>query len=176
MTEASAPRNRLGLLGVSLACMLWAASLQGKAQQITTFILVRHAEKVMDGSKDPALTEEGNARAGRLQLLLTKSSVDAVYSTPYKRTRATVEQVALAKGVAIRDYEPQKEAAIDEMLKQHEGKTILVSGHSNTIPEIANWLTGSKEYSDFDESDYSNLMIVSVLKKGSVTNVTWLRY
>ena len=176
MNETSGRRYRLVLLGMSLACMLCAAALQGKAQQITTFILVRHAEKVMDGSKDPALAEEGKARAGRLQLFLAKTVVDAVYTTPYKRTRATVEPVALAKGVAIHEYEPQKEGAIDEMLQQHEGKTILVSGHSNTIPEIANWLTGSKEYSEFSESDYSNLMIVSVAKKGSVTKVTWLRY
>jgi 2,3-bisphosphoglycerate-dependent phosphoglycerate mutase len=176
MNNTSTGRYRLGLLTASLACMLYVTTLQGNAQQLTTFILVRHAEKVMDGSKDPALTEEGNARARRLQLLLDKSSVDAVYTTPYKRTRATVEPLAMAKGVAVSEYEPQKESAIDEMLKQHEGKTILVSGHSNTIPEIANWLTGSKEYTDFDESDYGNLMIVSVLKKGSVTNVTWLRY
>jgi broad specificity phosphatase PhoE len=176
MTDTATGRHRLGLLGLLLACMLCAATLQGRAQQITTFILVRHAEKVMDGSKDPALTEEGKARAGRLQSLLEKSPVDAVYTTPYKRTRATVEPLALARGVTIREYEPQKEPAIDEMLKQHEGKTILVSGHSNTIPEIANWLTGSKEYSEFDESDYGNLLIVSVVKKGSVTKITWLRY
>lgn len=147
-----------------------------RAQQITTFILVRHAEKVIDDSKDPVLSEAGNARAIRLLVLLERASVDAIYTTPYKRTRATVEPLAQAKGVAIHEYEPQKEAAIDELLTAHAGKTIVLCGHSNTIPEIANWLTGSKQYHEFDESDFGNLMIVSVIKKGSVANVTWLRY
>jgi broad specificity phosphatase PhoE len=147
-----------------------------QAQQITTFILVRHAEKVMDGSKDPLLTEQGIERAGRLQALLEKASIDAIYTTPFRRTHATVEPLAQAKGINVREYEGQKEAAIDDMLKQHAGKTVLVIGHSNTIPEIANWLTGSKQYSDFDDSDYGNVLIISVIKKGSMASVTWLRY
>ncbi|HTF22132.1 MAG TPA: phosphoglycerate mutase family protein [Chryseolinea sp.] len=176
MNESSTWRNKIGLVGLWLACFLCVAALQGEAQQITTFILVRHAEKVMDKSKDPVLTEQGNARARRLQALLEKVSIDAIYTTPYKRTRTTVEPLAQARGLALREYEPEKEAAIDEILLQHAGKTILVSGHSNTIPEIANWLTGSKQYSEFDDTDYGNLMIVSVVQKGSVATVTWLRY
>jgi broad specificity phosphatase PhoE len=145
------------------------------AQQITTFILVRHAEKRMDDGKDPALSTEGNARARRLQSLLEKTAIDAIYTTPYKRTRSTVEPLAQAKGVTVREYEPQKRAAIEEMLTSFGGKTILVSGHSNTIPEIANWLTGSAQFADFDDADYGNLMVVSVLTLGNA-RVTWLRF
>ena len=148
---------------------------ESRAQQVTTFILVRHAEKAQDGSKDPELSEEGNARSKRLLALLDKTAIDAVYTTPYKRTRATIQPLAQAKGLTIREYEPQREAAIDAMLKEYAGKTVLVSGHSNTIPEIANWLTASKQFKDFDDADYGNLIIVSFVAKGNA-HVTWLRY
>jgi len=144
-------------------------------QQLTTFILVRHAEKVTDKSKDPALTSEGNDRAIRLATILEKTTLDAIYTTPYHRTRSTVEPVAKQKGVPVVEYEPQKESVIDGMLAAHAGKTILVSGHSNTIPEIANWLTGSQTFTEFDENDFGNLIIVTVITKGN-SKVTWLRY
>src|SRR4051812_24667993 len=79
-----------------------------QAQQITTFILVRHAEKMADAGKDPALSSEGNARTKRLVSLLEKTTIDAIYTTPYKRTRSTVEPLAQAKRLTIREYEPQK--------------------------------------------------------------------
>lgn len=164
------------LLKLWLACCLSVVALQAQAQQVTTFILVRHAEKAQDGSKDPSLSEEGNARAKRLDDLLNRTNIDAIYTTAYKRTRSTVEPIAQTKGVSILEYEPQRESAIDAMLKDHAGKTILVTGHSNTIPEIANWLTGTKQFKDFEDTDYGNVIIVSLVSKGTGAKVTWLRY
>lgn len=145
------------------------------AQQITTFVLVRHAEKVADGSKDPELTADGHSRAIRFGDMFEKTSVDAIYTTAYKRTRSTVEPLAKAKGMTIAEYTPGKVAVVDEMLSKHAGKTIVLSGHSNTIPEIANWLTGSTQFRDFDDSDYGNILIISVVSKGNA-RVVWLRY
>ena len=51
---------------------------------LTTFILVRHAEKVMDGTKDPELKPEGTERAARLSIMLSTTPVDAIYSTNFK--------------------------------------------------------------------------------------------
>jgi broad specificity phosphatase PhoE len=160
----------------SLAVLiLIAVTAPSQAQQLTTFILVRHAEKVMDGSKDPSLTEQGQERAGRLQLLLSKTAIDVVYSTPYRRTHATVEPLAKALGLSVKEYEPRSEGALELMLKEYAGKTLLVSGHSDTVPAIINWLTGS-QYKEFDETDYGNIIIVSVTGKGAASKVTWLRY
>lgn len=161
---------------IFLGCCLFIAHTVTAQQAITTFILVRHAEKAMGDSKDPELTEAGQARAHRLISMLERTSIDAVYSTSYKRTRDTVTPLAHAKGLTVQDYEPQKEAAVEKMLKDHVGKTILVSGHSNTIPQIAGWLTGSDNWEAFDESDYGNVLIVSVVERRKVTTVTWLRY
>ncbi len=145
-------------------------------QTITTFILTRHAEKGDDGTKDPDLTQAGNERAQLLVKLLKQTKVDAIYSTNYKRTRNTVTPLAQAKALTLTAYEGLKTEEIDQMLTRHSGGTIVISGHSNTIPSIVNYLTGKEEYKTFDDADYSNLIIVTVIEKGKTTKITWLNY
>ncbi len=146
------------------------------AQTTTTFILVRHAEKGDDGTKDPDLTETGNARAKRLAFLLGKTQVDAIYSTTYKRTRHTVAPLATSKGISVTEYDAFKAEAIDKMLNKHHGGTVVISGHSNNIPWIANYLTGEQTYKDFADTEYENVLIVTVIEKGKNTKVVWLSY
>lgn len=143
---------------------------------ITTFILVRHAEKANDGSKDPELSEAGKHRAEALATLLSKSTVAAIYSTAFKRTRQTMMPLAQQKVMAVMDYDPSAIASsIEKMLTAHTGKTIVVCGHSNTIPAMLNYLTGTNDYKNFDDGDYGNLVIISVTSVGHAS-VTWLTY
>ncbi|HRI80060.1 MAG TPA: phosphoglycerate mutase family protein [Cyclobacteriaceae bacterium] len=144
------------------------------AQQITTFILVRHAEK-MDASKDPDLSELGRQRALRLASLLRKTSIDVIYSTSFKRTMTTVTPLAKEKGLEVNTYEPLKADAIEQMLKKFPGGTIVVCGHSNTIPWTANYLTGKESFKNFDDSEYGNVLIVEVMDKEK-GKVLWLEY
>ena len=65
-----------------------------KAQDdITTLILVRHAEKV-DDSRDPELSDMGKQRAEKLAQVLGSQSIDAIYSTDYIRTKDTCAPVS----------------------------------------------------------------------------------
>ena len=159
---------------ILLLCV--TGSLQGQNIRLTTFVLVRHAEKANDGTGDPALSPGGAARSEKLSSLFSETKVGAVYSTNYKRTRNTVAPLAEAKGIEIRTYEPTNMADIDKMLKDHAGETIIVAGHSNTIPGIANHLLGRKEFRGFDESDYGNILIVTVIDNPRAASVTRLRY
>ena len=159
-----------------LAIVCGSISLTSGQNKITTFILIRHGEKIVDGSEDPALRPEGLERATRLVKLLEKSRIDAIYSTAFKRTRDTVTPLAVSRKLDVKVYESLKEAPIDEMLKLYPGGTVVICGHSNTTPWIANLLTGSKEFNEFDETDFSNLLIVDVLVKGKSAKATWLRY
>ncbi|GHN01532.1 phosphoglycerate mutase [Cytophagales bacterium WSM2-2] len=158
-----------------LFLILTGINLQGQ-DQLTTFILVRHAEKVSDGSKDPDLTPEGMIRAENLTKLFQNTTISGVYSTPFNRTRKTVASLAQSKSLTVQDYEPAKNEAIEKIWNNNLGKTVLISGHSNTIPRIANYLTGTDKFKDFADSDYGNILVITVIQKNKTGSVTWLRY
>jgi broad specificity phosphatase PhoE len=146
------------------------------AQAVTTFILVRHAEKSAEGGSDPDLKPEGVTRAESFAAMFSKATIDAVYSTPYKRTRNTVTPLANSKSLAVHTYSSMKAADLEAVLTKHAGGTIVIAGHSNTIPEIANTLVGEKKYAQFADDDYGNIIIVSVTALGKNAKVVWLRY
>jgi 2,3-bisphosphoglycerate-dependent phosphoglycerate mutase len=158
-----------------IACALLLA-VQVCRAQITTFILVRHAEKATEGGSDPELKPEGVKRAELLAALFDKTKIDAIYSTDFKRTKSTVAPLALAKGLAVNVYSAMKLADLEKLLSVHSGGTIVISGHSNTIPEIANVLVGSKEFKQFADADYGNILIISATAVGKDAKVVWLRY
>jgi broad specificity phosphatase PhoE len=168
---------------IILACTLLSALLVGCTQPpqqqeqptITTFILVRHAEKADDGTKDPPLTDDGVIRANDLAKMLNETKIDAIYSTPYKRTQQTVKPIADAMGRTLLAYDPMKGEVMDSIFNAHRGGTVLISGHSNTTPWVANYFLGAETYPDFKDSDYDNVMVLSIIEKGNAT-VTWLNY
>jgi broad specificity phosphatase PhoE len=166
-------------LRVASLCIILLSFLHACAQQppvITTFILIRHAEKANDGTKDPDLTADGERRAKSLASMFDSARIDAIYSTDYKRTRNTVRVLAANKNIKVKSYEPFKDEVIQNMLKEHNGGTILICGHTNNIPWTANLLLGKVAYADYAETDYGNMLIVSVVEKAKVAEVTHLRY
>jgi 2,3-bisphosphoglycerate-dependent phosphoglycerate mutase len=161
------------LLAVVIVLTASAAYAQ---QTITTFIVVRHAEKSMtESTSDPSLAPEGTERANKLAVLLKEVNVSAIYSTNYKRTKSTVTPIAEAKSIAIQDYKSLKEAELDEIIKKYPGGTIVIAGHSNTVPGIVNLLIGKEQYKNLDDSNYGSLFIVSVTERGKAS-VTLLTY
>ena len=142
-------------------------ALQACGQGQTTFILVRHAEKVADGSKDPALTQEGVLRAEKFTALLSKTDIQEIYSTNYIRTKETVTPLANLKGLEVKPYNwKDPEQLLQKMIDEHQGQTIVISGHSNTTPVLANILLGNDQFSQFDDSDYSNILVITTAKLG----------
>jgi len=135
-------------------------------QKHTTVILVRHAEKAFAESGDPDLTDEGDKRAMELARVLENEKVDAVYSTPFKRTRQTVKYLAEQKSLEIKDYNPFKMEEVVEIIESNNGKTLVFSGHSNTTPALLNKMVDEDKYSHLSEGDYDNLYIVFYQKKG----------
>jgi 2,3-bisphosphoglycerate-dependent phosphoglycerate mutase len=158
------------------ALLLLVTTSFSQDQKITTLILLRHAEKISDGSSDPDLTQEGIDRAFRLATLLKNANVAAIYSTDFKRTRNTVAMLARDKGLEVQIYAPSKGAELDKMISQHEGKTIVVVGHSNTIPGIANILIGKNEFENFPDAEYGNILVIPITAKGKAGDVIRLTY
>ena len=142
---------------------------------VTTFILVRHAEKSKDNPRDPSLSEEGIKRAESLNAMLKQADIAALYSSPYKRTKSTVQPIADAKGLEVNTYDPRSAAFLEDIMTKFKGKTIVISGHSNTTPNVVNALIGEDRFKQLSEDDYSKIYIVSVTEigKGTVTILTY---
>ena len=135
-----------------------------------TFVIVRHAEKVPDGSKDPPLTQAGNARAQALAQRLSSMPVIAVYTTPFQRTRQTATPTAQEHGLPLIEYDAKRPPAdfAAQLKQRHAGQTVLVVGHSNTVPDIAAALC-SCVVAPMSEAEYDRLMTVRVASDGKAT-------
>ncbi len=161
---------------IALLLFISLVSLEVSAQtDVTTFILVRHAEKSKDDPRDPSLSEEGVKRAESLNAMLQQADIAALYSSPYKRTKSTVQPIADAKGLEVNTYDPRSAAFLEDIMKKFKGKTIMISGHSNTTPNVVNALIGEDKFKQLSEDDYSKIYIVSVTEIGKGT-VTVLNY
>jgi phosphohistidine phosphatase SixA len=144
------------------------------ATETTTVILVRHAEKMSEPVDDPGLSSPGTVRARALAGWLEDSGIEHIYVSQYLRTKETAIPIAETTGAFVHELPAADiDGLVDILRTDHRGQTMLVIGHSNTVPEIVRGLGG--ELSDIDESDYSRLIIVTGSGLGRV-RVTSLRY
>jgi len=159
--------NLLGRGLVIFALLLIAPSLTAQVCSDlagSSIYLVRHAEK-LDGT-DPGLTDAGRARADALREALANVSLDAIYVTQWQRTQLTAAPVAEAQGVplTVRSTEPltvneHVDDIIADLNAKHCGQTVLIVGHSNTIPRLIYSLTG-KPIRDMNEQTYDQMFHV----------------
>ena len=154
--------------------LLATSAFANGGPEITTVILVRHGEKA-GPSGDVPLSEAGIARANELARVLEGVKIDAIYSTPFERTRKTVAPIAEKLGVKVNEIASGK-TYVEDMVKvireKHEGETVLISGHSNTTPEVIRALGATVP--DMPDSTYDDLFIVTLVK--GAAKLTPLRY
>lgn len=141
----------------------------------TTFILTRHAETTGIGT-DPALSPEGQQRATALAKMLYNTKMQAAYATNFNRTKQTATPIATDNNLTTEIYDGlTPDVLINEVLTKHRSKVVYIAGHSNTIPELLNTLTGTSTYTTIPETEYDNLYIVNVFEKGR-SRVIHLKY
>lgn len=131
----------------------------------TTIFLVRHAEKV-DNSTNPALSIDGRARAIRLKEMLGSAGIDKIYSTEYLRTINTVKPLADQLRLEIESYRAFDDELVT-VLRNAKNQQILVSGHSNTIPDLTNKLIGENRYTQLPDNEYSTIYVVTITEESS---------
>lgn len=142
----------------------------------TTFILVRHAEKARDSGPDPALTPAGQERAQKLAASLRAAPLAAAYATPYRRTQMTAAPAAREHELVVTTYDAGQPAAFAAMLRRvHRRGTVLVVGHSNTVPEIAAALCGCV-VAPMDEDEYDRRLTVRADAAGDQATLHEDRY
>ncbi len=133
----------------------------------TLFFAVRHAEKNTAQSDEIAdLLPEGWGRAVAMTQILRETSVNRVFSTNSPRCKSTATPMRQGKHLALEIYVKEKQKEILEQLVSQKGQRIFWVGHSNTIPEMLNYLTNSTDYQNIPSDDYSRLYIVSATKIG----------
>ena len=160
---------------VASACIALSAcaSLPMSSTPATVdFIVVRHAEKETGAAvgQDPALTPAGRARAAAIAQALADAPVAAVYSTDYARTRETALPTAQAHGLEVVTYDAREpaETLAARLRASHATGTVLVVGHSNTVPAIAAALCGC-DVPAMDETEYDRRLVVAIDADGNAT-------
>lgn len=135
-----------------------------------TYYIVRHAEKDTEATNmtsDVSLSVGGEARAIALRDALRNNNIGYIFSTNTIRTRSTAKPLSDTIGVTIQIYNSVDSAFINS-LRRINDKNTLVVGHSNTIDDIVNGLTGTNHLQDLKDSEYGDLFIVEK-KNGNYT-------
>jgi broad specificity phosphatase PhoE len=147
---------------IKILLFLLAACFIADAAASDTFklYLVRHAEKQLDGSPEPVLTDAGISRSQALAQWFADKEIQDIWSSDYVRTRDTAKPSVVQLGLDLNIYDAGKLADLAEKLldKQH---TAVIVGHSNTTPDLARLLCDC-EIEDMDDSEYDRLIIVTV--------------
>ena len=149
-------------------------SAETKTADFTRMIVFRHAPKVSvrDGAdrKDPPLNKRGLIIAEAFSDLADIYDISAIYSTNLKRTKDTVKPLAAKASLMINtsispfDYASQ----LEDILTNHSHKTIVIVGHSNTVPGFINFLLPEENMLDLAEDAYSDLFIVKYYSPSKV--------
>jgi len=134
------------------------------AQEATTYYLIRHAEKDRSdpSNSNPELTLEGRQRSQRWSAVFERIALDAVYSTNYLRTIQTASPTAEAHHIAIQFYDPRALYS-EEFKASTTGQNVLIVGHSNTIPELANAILGEQQFENIPDDINSYLYVITVI-------------
>jgi broad specificity phosphatase PhoE len=133
-----------------------------------TIYVVRHAEKVATtdttvkmSATDPPLSEAGKVRAIVLREELKNKKITRIYSTNYLRNISTAQPLAEATGIKLEIYNSRD--SLNEFIQKLRDlkENILVVGHSNTVDDIVNRITGETNIpGDLADSQYDNLFIL----------------
>ncbi len=163
----------LALMVAAQGCVKVGVNHVAPTAGATTVIIVRHAEKGTDDPRDPSLTQLGRERAIALRDVLMDANVSAIYATQYKRNKQTAEPLAQKLGLAVieRPVNATNSAtyAADiarEVLNANQGKSVVIVGHSNTVPQIVQAFSGVAVKA-MEDSEYDHIFIVVVPAGGS---------
>ena len=149
--------DRRTLLGALAAAAALAGCATASAPQPDAFYVVRHFEKVE--GPDPGLSAEGQASAARLADMLADRPPHAIFVSTTRRARESAAPLAARLGLTPMDYDPRDTPGLVARLRAEPG-TVLVVGHSNTVPDIVAGVGGTRP-PDLSESDYGDVWIVT---------------
>jgi phosphohistidine phosphatase SixA len=154
-----------------------------EAAEVTIYV-VRHCEKqvmpseppaggaapMMAEAEDPPLSPAGQLRAMGLVDDVPVRELDAIYVTKTKRSYDTASAVIALLGIEPVYYPPRDVDGLVSRLRKRHGESVLVVGHSNTIPPLLAGL-GVQEPIEIADDQYGDLWVVTVSASGTKLEV-----
>ena len=173
------------IVNALLLLVVQTAVAQEEFKPITVF-LIRHAEREDEPRQDPPLKKEGIARSQELARLLSSAGIKAIFTSQFTRTKQTAEPLATKLGLTPtpftlksnpsnpRQIAAESTAEVTNKILERAGESVLVIGHSNSIPDVIKML-GGDVVPTIDERKFDDLFIVTVYAKGKA-RVVQLKY
>ncbi len=102
--------------------------------------------------------------------MLADAPLRAAYATAYRRTQQTAQAAADAHGIALTVYDAQQPAPAfaSQLRAAQTAGTVLVVGHSNTVPEIVAALS-AQTVEPMAETEFDRLYRVRMAADGAAT-------
>jgi 2,3-bisphosphoglycerate-dependent phosphoglycerate mutase len=146
----------------------------------TTVVLVRHAEKELGTIEDPPLTSQGEQRAQLLARMFGEREglgrIAAVFASDTRRAQRTATPLAERLGLPITTIKgPDYDQIIRRIRSDYRGKSVLIVGHSNTVPELVRRLAHVKDVPEIPDAEYGTMYVVTMptLGRASVLRLTY---
>jgi broad specificity phosphatase PhoE len=157
----------------AIALVIWLLA----SASTTTIIVMRHAEKAALPAEDPPLSMAGEGRAQELAHILGEAPADfriqGIFVSEFRRTQDTVRPLANRLGVPVIVVPAADISLVAERARnEYRGGRVLIVGHSNTVPEIVDKLSGHK-VPPMAESEYGVVYVVALprFSRASVTRL-----
>ncbi|HEY0086504.1 MAG TPA: phosphoglycerate mutase family protein [Allosphingosinicella sp.] len=154
----------LWLSGIAVALLILAGcattdATGAGASGAPVFYVMRHLQKSTNGS-DPALSAEGATNAVRAAAWFEgRAKPGAIYVSTTRRARETAAPLAAKLGLTPIEYDPRDTPGLVARVRAESG-SVLVVGHSNTVPDIVAALGGARP-EPLADSDYGSIWTVA---------------
>jgi broad specificity phosphatase PhoE len=144
------------VVAATVGLLYWWCGLQ------TTVLLVRHANR-LEGQD--SLTAPGLARAQELVHVAEKTNVSVIITSDANRAVQTAQPLATTVGITPITLPGNDIQAFANQVRAHRGATILVVGHSNTVPQIIAAL-GGPTLPNINGVEFDNLFVLTICRCG----------
>lgn len=145
----------------------------------TTVVLVRHAEKELGTIEDAPLTPQGEQRAQLLARMFGERDgpgrISAVFASDTRRAQRTATPLADRLGLKVTTTKGNDDQIIRHIRGEFRGKSVLIVGHSNTVPELVRRLTHAKDIPEIPDAEYGTIYVVTLptLGRASVLRMSY---
>ena len=125
-----------------LLLMLSACVTPQAARPHPNIYVMRHL-RTPAGVSDPDLTAEGQRYAAAVSDWFRRDPPRVIYVSSPKRAQQTAAPLAARLKLTPKIYDPKDSAALVAAVQAETG-TVLIVGHSNTVPDIVEQLGGTR--------------------------------